>query len=103
MSRDKDIMEEHLLGMIASDYWMVVSSYQLCSNLNIFMLRMVHHMLLGHMNSQLVFGLLDRLYHLHKLYSAARPLCCHEVSTMLCHVLFGLPCYMYAVLLMSHR
>ena len=33
--------------------------------------------------SQLIFGLLDRLYHLHKLYSAARPLCCHEVSSML--------------------
>ena len=33
--------------------------------------------------SQLVFGLLDRLYHLHKLYSAARPLCSHEVSNML--------------------
>ena len=61
------------------------------------------HVIGSNEQSQLIFGLLDRLYHLHKLYSAARPLCCHEVSTMLCHVLFGLPCYMYVVLLMSHR
>ena len=33
--------------------------------------------------SQLVFGLLDRLYSLRKLYTAARPLCSHEVSNML--------------------
>ena len=30
--------------------------------------------------SKRIFGLLDRLWHLHRLYSAARPLCRHEVS-----------------------
>ena len=44
------------------------------------------HVIGSHKQSQLVFGLLDRLYYLHRLYSAARPLCCHEVSLMLCHV-----------------
>jgi hypothetical protein len=30
--------------------------------------------------SKRIFGLLDRLWHLHRLYSAARPLCRHEAS-----------------------
>ena len=45
------------------------------------------HVIGSHEQSQLVFGLLDRLFHLHRLYSAARPLCSHEVSLMLRHVL----------------
>jgi hypothetical protein len=50
--------------------------------------------------SQLVFGLLDRLYHLHKLYSAARPLCSHEVRTMLRYVC---PCDVHMFLFMSYH
>ena len=38
------------------------------------------HVIGSHDQSRLVFGLLDRLYYLHRLYSAARPLCRHEVS-----------------------
>ena len=44
------------------------------------------HVIGSEQQSQLVFDLLDRLFHLHRLYSAARPLCSHEVSPMLCHV-----------------
>ena len=39
--------------------------------------------------SKLMFDLLDRLFHLHNLYSAARPLCRLEVSTMFCHVVLS--------------
>ena len=59
------------------------------------------HIIGSNEQSQLIFGLLDRLYHLHKLYSAARPLCHHEVSNMLAHVLLCLMCYICLVF-MSH-
>ena len=41
------------------------------------------HVIGSNEQSQLILGLLDRLYHLHKLYSAAHPLCSHEVGNML--------------------
>ena len=40
------------------------------------------HVIGSNEQSQLIFGLLDRLYYLHKLYSAACPLCSREVSNM---------------------
>ena len=57
--------------------------------------------------SQRVFGLFDRLWHLHRLYSAARPLCRHEASItwavsfthiympLCCHVLSCHVIFMY--------